>query len=453
MLDLLNKPQTLNLDNYNESLIKLHKLIHKKLFLENIQSCKTKDQLEFYIKPKDKNEALHDNFIRYGTKYATSFLIIDIDHIDTPINQYKKEVQEKLGIEPNWITRTSKGYHIGFILQDQVYLSNTVNQEKLIETKKNITSLLNGDTAGSHRLIGYWRNPLTHTSIINTDNLYTIDELYKVIYKKSSKLLSSDSNPLFNKKETDTKKMKNEKVEVTTNKLGKINLDKIDKDGFIQGNRNNYLYTKTISMLYNGQIKNNQVENTLITLNNKELPLQEILKISKSIQKYNIKENIKESEPYIKGEYHQDLWNEQIHNYNEKNKIECSRQKLGQKLTTAKIIEKTLGKLIEGYKVIYRNNELFTNKNIIKNSKVSKSTIKRYRNVRKLEQEIKNSAFIEYIKEMTQAKGVKADEPPIRKLLNLAISELFFEYKKTGKLFAFMFNDNNRLIFYEVLQN
>ncbi len=427
MLDLLNNPQTLNLENYNNNLIKLHKLLHKKLFLENIQSCQTKEQLEFYVKPKDKNEALHDNFIRYGTKHATSFLIIDIDNIHTPINQYKQEVQSKLGLTPNWITRTSKGYHIGFILEDTVFLSDTINQEKLIETKKAITSILNGDIAGSHRLIGYWRNPLTHTSIINTDKLYTIDELYKVIYNKQT----SD-------------------IKTTKNQIGKINLEKIDKDGFIQGNRNNYLYTTTIGMLYNGKISNNQVEDTLISLNNKELSLQEIKKISKSIQKYNIKENITKNEPYIKGEYYQDLWDNKIHNYKTKDIIEFSRQKIGQKISTAKILEKTIGKLIEGYKVTYRNNELFTNKNIIKNSEVSRSTIKRYRNERKIEQEIKMIAFKQYLKEINQIGSVKADEPPIRELLNLALSELFFEYEKTGKVFTFMFNENDRLIFYEV---
>jgi len=437
LLDLLNKPQTLNLENHNNNLINLHKLLHKKLFLENIQSCQTKEQLEFYVKPKDKNEALHDNFIRYGTKHATSFLIIDIDNIHTPINQYKQEVQSKLGLTPNWITRTSKGYHIGFILEDTVYLSDTIDQEKLVITKKTITNILNGDIAGSHRLIGYWRNPLTHTSIINTDKLYTIDELYKVIYNKQL-----NTAAISNKQTSD--------IKTTKNQIGKINLEKINKDGFIQGNRNNYLYITTIGMLYNGKIENNQVEDTLINLNNKELPLEEIKKISKSIQKYNIKENTTKNEPYIKGEYYQDLWDNKIHNYKTKDIIEFSRQKIGQKISTAKILEKTIGKLIEGYKVTYRNNELFTNKNIIKNSEVSRSTIKRYRNVKKIEQEIKIIAFNQYMKELVKKKGVKADEPPIRELLNLALSELSFEYEKTGKVFAFMFNENDRLIFYEV---
>lgn len=427
MLDLLNKPQTSDLEQSNNNLIKFHKLLSKKLFLENIQSCKTKEQLEFYIKPKDKNEALHDNFIRYGTKYATSFLIIDIDNVNTPIHEYKKEVQKKLNIQPNWITKTSKGYHIGFILQEQVYLSNTIDQEKLIEIKKNMTSILNGDIAGSHRLIGYWRNPLTHKSIINTEELYTLDELYKLIPNKPTK-----------------------NIKVVKNKLEKINLEKIDKDGFVTGNRNNYLYTKIISMLYSGQIKNDQVENTLISLNNKELSLQEIKKIAKSIKKYNIKEKINKNEPYVKGEYHQDLWDKKIHNYKIKDKIEFSRQKIGQKITTGKIIKKTIGKMIEGYKITYMKNELLNNKNIVKNSKVSKSTIKRYRNKRKLEEEIKNIAFMLYIKGICQEKSVKADEPPIRELLNLALSELFFTYEKTGKVFAFMFNEDNRLIFYEV---
>lgn len=430
----------------NQDLIDLHKILHEKLYLENIQSCNTKEELQYYIKPKDKNIALHDKFIRYGNKTATSFIIIDIDNVKTEIEKYYKEIIYKLGIEPNWITRTTKGYHIGFILDNHLWLNNDINQNKVIEIKKKLTNMLNADIAGSHRLIGYWRNPLVHESIINTEKLYTIDELHKIFFNQYMNSFS-----LFDEEQINIKKVENQNSRKS--EIIKLNIDKIDKQGFTEGNRNNYLFTKVIGMLYNGIITNNEVEETLNNLNNNELPEQEIKRIHKSITKYNIKPSNPNQEDYKPGEYHKELWDNQIHNYKEKNKIEFSRQKIGQKITTAKIIENTISKLVQGYKATYKNNEVFTNENIVKNSNISKSTIKRYRNVRNLEQEIKDKAFRLYMSELIDQKSVMANEPPISEIVNLALTELVFEYKKTNKTFAFKIDDNQRLIFYEIQPN
>jgi len=59
---------------------------------------------------------------------------------------------------------------------------------------------------------------------------------------------------------------------------------------------------------------------------------------------------------------------------------------------------------------------------------------------------------MQYIAELGAGGRVKANEPPFRELLNLALSELNFEYKKTNKMFAFMVSEDDRLIFYEVEQ-
>jgi len=443
----LNPPTTTN-----QNLIDLHKILHEKLYLENIQSCNTKEELQYYIYPKDKNIALHDKFIRYGNKTATSFIIIDIDNVKAGINRYYKEVIHKLGIEPNWITRTNKGYHIGFILEKPLYLNNDINQNKAIEIKKNLTNILNADIAGSHRLIGYWRNPLVHESIIFTDKLFSIDELHKASFNQYINSNKEVYNQKFRNSEIQNSG-KSENQNMRKAETIKLNIENIDKQGFIEGNRNNYLFTKVIGMLYNEIITNDEVENTLKNLNNNELPEQEVQRICKSIIKYDIKPNNPNKEEYKPGEYHNDLWDNKIHNYKKKNKVEFSRQKIGQKITTAKIIENTISKLVQGYKVTYRNNELFTNENIVKNSNVSKSTIKRYRNVRKLEQEIKNRAFKIYLSELIEQKSVMANEPPISEIVNLALSELVFEYKRTNKTFAFKIDDNKRLIFYEIQPN
>jgi len=421
-----------------EEILNLHALLKKKLFLENIQACYHKKELEYYVRPTEVNEALHKNFIRFGTKKATSFLIIDIDEVSQEhyqdIELYSSYVKLLLNLTPNWISRTTKGYHIGFLLEEPVWLNNHTLQNRLSNTKKYITHILGGDEAGSLRLIGYWRNPLTHDSIINTKKIYSIDDLSNEIFRLII------GTPKFNI----------DKISEDKRKILNINIDKVDKNRFVEGNRNNFLFKKVVAMLYNGDISNHQVEDTLISINGGELDLQEISRISKSIQKYNIQPNNKQKrEPYKRGPYHKALWDNGIHNYIKDTKVEFSRQKMGQKITTCKIIESTILKLVNGYIKTYQNRETFTNKNIEKNSNVSKSTIKRYRNQRKLEDNIKWVAFKRYIKILVGAKSVKANEPLLSNLINLAIYKISFEYKIADKVFAFYKNIKNRLLFYE----
>lgn len=169
----------------HDTIIEFHQLLQDKLFLENIQSCNTKDQLNYYIKPKDKLVALHDRFIKYGTNRATSFIIIDVDDRKRKtLENYEKEVLYKLdGYEPSWISKTDKGFHIGFILETPIWLNDESKKREAEEIKKDLTLLLDADIAGSHRLIGYWRNPLTHESIINT-KLHNIKKLQEIATKQ-----------------------------------------------------------------------------------------------------------------------------------------------------------------------------------------------------------------------------------------------------------------------------
>lgn len=438
MVELILKQQPLEV----QESYKLKQLIKDALFLENIQSSKTKKELERYIKPIPTDIALyHDNFIRFGTNKATSFVIIDIDKVSrehfNDIELYSKFVKSKLHLTPNWITKTSKGYHIGFILEKPIWLNNYKQVLDLISIKQYLTNILEADIAGSHRLIGFWRNPLTHNSIINVEKTYCIEDLFKNL--DDTPTISSNNNK-------------------TTSK---INIDKINTIGFVEGNRNNFLFTTAVAMLYNGITTNDEIETMLIDINDNQLPLEEVKKIVKSVRRYNIVPNEKKQrEDYIAGEYHQELWDNGIHNYIDKdtNKTEFSRQKIGQKISTAKIIKSTIEKLVKGYATIYKNKDDFSNKNISKNTGVSVSTIKRYRNKRKIEESIKFLAFIRYIKNMNNNKeSVKADEPSsnkykyaMQKLVNYAIRELEFEYKKTGKKFSFYVENDDTLGFFEV---
>jgi len=428
------------------TLIEFHQILQDKLFLKNIQSCNFKDELQYYIKPKDTLVALHDKFIRYGTKRATSFLIIDIDNINISIEQYEKEINYKLdGIEPSWITRTTKGYHVGFILDKPLWLNNDIENKKAQEVKRDLTLLLDGDIAGSHRLIGYWRNPLTHQSKLNT-TLHNLEELHQIANKQYWESFS-----LFDDLNTNQSKAANRTK--TKSDIAKSNWEQIDKTGFNQGNRNSFLFNKVVGMLYNGLITNNEILTTLESINNNVLDNKEILKIANSILKYNIKPitSIKK-EKRVKGIYHKDLWDNKIHNYKENNKIQFERQKIGQKIATAKIISKTINELINGYFKTYQNKERFINRNIEKNSNVHKRTIQRYRNSRKIEEEIKSEAFKRYIRELAP-QGVMANDTPIRDIVNLVLENLEYYYPKTNKLFKFRLNSSNRLIFYDTSQS
>lgn len=431
------------IEQNNEIIIEFHKLLQDKLYLENIQSCNTKDELNYYIKPKNKLEALHDKFIRYGNNIATSFIIIDIDNVNQTLNSYEKEISYKLnGYEPSWISKTTKGFHVGFILEKPLWLNNDIDKKQVEEIKRDLTLLLNADIAGSHRLVGYWRNPLTHESIINT-KLHNIDKLQEIATNQYFESFS-----LFDEASINNTKYENRTKD--KKELSKSNWDQIDKKGFIKGNRNNFLFNKIVGMLYNGIITNEQVHETLKTINRNELNKKEIATLANSILKYNIKpnKNITKKEKRVKGIYSKDLWDNQIHNYKEKNKIVFARQKIGQKISTAKIIKSTIEKLIKGYQQTYINHEPFINKNIEKNSNVKKRTIQRYRNEREIEETIKAEAFKRYLQGLAP-KDVMADDTPIKDIVNLAIEYIDFHYERTAKLFRFKLDRVGRLIFYE----
>jgi len=430
----------------HQIIIEFHQLLYKKLFLENIQSCNSKKELDFYIKPKDKLEALHDKFIKYGTKSATSFIIIDVDGVDATLDEYIKEIKYKLnGYEPNWITRTDKGFHVGFILENPLWLNNSIDKKRVEEIKKDLTILLNGDIAGSHRLIGYWRNPLTHQSNINL-KLHNIEELEKMATSQYFESFSLFDNEKVNNEKYDNK-IKDKK------QIAKSNWEQIDKKGFIKGNRNNFLFNKIIGMLYNRIITNDEVLATLKKINNNELEDKEINTLAKSIMKYNIKPNttITTKQKWVKGIYHQELWEKQIHNYKNKNKIIFSRQQFGQRISNINIIKNTITELIKGYLKTYNNHEIFINKNIEKNSNVSKRTIQRYRNDRNLEDSIKNEAFKRYILSMLP-KDVMANDTHVQEIINLAIKEIDFYYQKHDRHYRFKFTGNKKLLFYEIYQ-
>lgn len=99
-----------------ELLINFSELMKKKLFIDSIQAADSKEELCYYVTPIDKDIALHKKFIKYGTKKATNFIIIDIDNERCSLDQYKKRIDYIFKDEcyPSWILKSDKGFHVGF---------------------------------------------------------------------------------------------------------------------------------------------------------------------------------------------------------------------------------------------------------------------------------------------------------------------------------------------------
>lgn len=426
-----------------ELLIKFSELMKKKLFIPNVQSAQIKKQLTKFVHYKEVDYALHENFIRFGTKKATSFIIIDIDHVRCTLKEFQNRVKSVLGnISPNWILKTDKGFHVGIILERPVFFSNSEELYLLREIKMALTNALHGDIAGSFRTRGFWRNPLTHESTLNLKT-YNIYDLHNRVSK-----LNSHSFVPFSKKQ---KKEKPVSIASTNSK----NMNKetnTSKKGFVKGNRNNYLFSQVVNKLYSGEIKNDDVFKTLKEINSGALENNEIERIGKSILKYQITplKKHRNSSGFIPGEYHEELNIQSIHNYMKNKKVSFERQRFGQKITTIKKVKSTIEQLVESYKKTYQKHQEFTNKNIIVNSSLNKRTLQRYRNQRRLEKDIKNRAFYLYIKELMGSKSsVIAKVTPLKDLVNKAIKEIEFEYKKESKIFSFKIVEDGRLIFYE----
>jgi len=421
----------------NELLVDFHAQMLEKLYLKNIRSCNFKYQIEKSRKPKENIVALHDKFIFYGSKIATSFVIIDVDYETMGLESYTNKVIALLdGVVPSWILRTDKGYHIGFILDKPVYFNNSQDKEKLQNIKEILTSLLNADPNGSIRTTGFWRNPLMYSAKLNTE-LFNLEQLNTITQKRYLKICKE----IYQERKKETPP---QRVTHTIN---------INKEGFELGNRNNFLFRKVVGLLYNGKITNAQVYDTLNTINAGELEENEIEKISKSIQKYNIQAKIKEKREYTRGEYSQTLWDNHIHNYSEDNKIVYSRQEIAQRVSTSKILANTCQKLLDGYILNYKNREKFTNANLVKNTKVSKSTIQRFRNKRKLEESIKAVAFRYYIQSFNNLLiSVKADDtlPKIPlNIINKCLKNILYLYRGGEKVFKFgyeMFQGRGKVV-------
>ena len=423
-------------------LINFHELLIKKLYLNNIQAVKKKYQLERFVPLKDTLVAVHeDNFIRFGTKKATNFIIIDIDYCEVNLECYCKEINTTLSNYGfSWLLKTNKGYHLGFMLDKPLFLNNIDDMDKYNFIVTFLSLVLKADVTASKRAYGFYRNPLSHDSYLS-NKTFNLDDMYSYFSKLNDKYFK------FNQKKENTVKIN---MKTNTN-----NISNISDGDFIKGNRNNYLFKKVLGLVYKGRIKKDEVLSTLKHLNNNELKKTEINKIAKSILKYTkdfrSKGSTSSAGEYKKGFYWERMRKYNIHNIKIANKTIFNRQKLGQTIRTVKVIQSTITKLTKAYVNLYKNKTIkATNKSIASFSRISVRTLQRYRNNRKIEKKIKNSAFLIYIRDMySNKKSVKASVMVIDEVINFAVKSIQFKCVKTNTLYYFEMR-NEKLLFYPI---
>lgn len=210
-----------------------------------------------------KEKAIRDfKFLNYNSM-AVEALIFDIDYKIDNIELYKL-IERKMNIKPTWITQTTKGAQIGFVLKSPILYTNKKALKLARKVKKAVTYLLKADVQGSHRLKGLWRNPLKGDFVV-TDNLVTLSDFYKLLSTPTQKFNAEIRSKYFI---------------------------------YEQGNRNNYLFLSAMMATKDKEWgkDNNRVYEYLVNLQNKKslennvnkLDYGELKSISKSVAKYNL---------------------------------------------------------------------------------------------------------------------------------------------------------------------
>lgn len=109
-------------------------------------------------------------FINFNSRQRISFMVFDIDKVgEQTALEYFKDIEgfldflaEKIGLEPTFITQTTKGFHFAYHLKNHVYTFQDKAVKYLKNIKRSISALIGCDEIASNRLNGIWRNPLKH---------------------------------------------------------------------------------------------------------------------------------------------------------------------------------------------------------------------------------------------------------------------------------------------------
>ena len=125
----------------------------------------------------------HCTWIQYNQDWVNT-LIFDLDYSITSEDAWLLCV-DKLGTHPSWVCTTTKGVQIGFVLENRIKYEWEETILLARRVKKAITKVLEADTKGSHRLLGWWRNPVTHQNYFDGELRIALKDFYHLLPKRS----------------------------------------------------------------------------------------------------------------------------------------------------------------------------------------------------------------------------------------------------------------------------
>lgn len=231
--------------------------------------CGWSDRKSFDLRFKiPTKRALEKNlWIEYNQSWLNT-LIFDIDYKTTLDEAINKCLE--LGIEPTWACTTTNGAHLAFALENIIKYEweKPINYAR--DIKIALTSALQADVNGSHRLKGIWRNPLQAKEFYFSNLLYSLNDFKHIIIQNFEK--DKSSNEIFNKK---------------------IKTRKIDNKGYCEGTRNDTLWRMAMIACKNTNYEEiyHYVYKIHMQKSNKtvkSLSTTELKKIARSVLKYNL---------------------------------------------------------------------------------------------------------------------------------------------------------------------
>ncbi len=236
----------------------------------------SKQDIKFQRTASAREALLKGKYLYYNQNLFTELIfdIDDISHTSINLEWIFKTFLDKTGIIPCWVCYTDNGIQLCVSLNTFYKLSQ--KQKKVLQDFKQWVidnwSLI--DKAGSKRLKGWWRNPLTQKDFIFTGWVTSFGEIKEFLLR---------NRPVKEQFKTATIK----------NSI-KINIKAIKEKKFfiagepVKGNRNNWVWYNT--MLYCNSKNFKEVLEVTKELNKKikePLEKKELVKITKSVTKYN----------------------------------------------------------------------------------------------------------------------------------------------------------------------
>lgn len=232
----------------------------------------SRDEYKFQKKQPRSTALAMNRWITFNESFL-NLLIFDLDYLIT-IEEAKKLCIDRVGLEPTYICATENGVHIGYALENCVMYEWTKTIELAQRIKVAVSDALDADTKGSHRLRGFWRNPLLHIHEVSY-KAYSLEDFYPVLNEFTKNNLPDRAQFVDYLKQHH----RNSDVDIE----------------YRPGNRNASLWYRSM-MATNHKMAAPQIESIVLGIHytlSKELeyfPLDrlEVLRVARSVAKYNI---------------------------------------------------------------------------------------------------------------------------------------------------------------------